>query len=93
MLNNTGFTFNVIGDPDTAEHLHREALDPIEAAPDPYEEARANHGLGNAIAAQGNAEGARTRWARALRLHDEIGTYGRAEVAELLGKRAQGGPR
>lgn len=93
VLNNTGFTFNVIGDPDTAERLHREALDLVEAAPDPYEEARANHGLGNAIAAQGGEADARTHWAKALRLHDEIGTYGRAEVAELLGKRAQGGPR
>ncbi|MEU5157228.1 helix-turn-helix domain-containing protein [Glycomyces sp. NPDC021274] len=86
ILNNTGFTYNVVGDPATAERLHREALDLAEAAPDPYEEARANHGLGNAIAAQGNEREARTHWARALRLHDAIGTYGRAEVAELLGK-------
>lgn len=87
VLNNTGFTYNVVGDHATAERLHREALDLAEAAPDPYEEARANHGLGNSLAAQGNDCDARTHWARALRLHDSIGTYGRAEVAELLAKR------
>ncbi|MDA1359868.1 tetratricopeptide repeat protein [Glycomyces luteolus] len=84
VLNNTGFTYCVVGDPVTAERLHREALDLAEAAPDPYEEARANQGLGNSLAAQDDQRGARKHWERALRLHESIGTYGKDEVAELL---------
>lgn len=85
VLNNTGFTFGVVGDPTTAEALHREALELIEEAPDPYEEARARHGLGNALAARGDQAAARVQWSKALRLHDSIGTYGRAELVDLLG--------
>ncbi|GAA1681646.1 hypothetical protein GCM10009830_30990 [Glycomyces endophyticus] len=85
VLNNTGYTFTVLGEPATAEHLHREVLDLAEAAPDPYEEARARHGLGNALAAAGDRAAARTEWARALRLHRSIGTYEAAELIDLLG--------
>jgi len=81
VLNNAGFAYRVAADPTTAARLHREAIDLAEAAPDPYEEARAHHGLADALAAQGDPEGARTEWARALRLHERLGTYERHELA------------
>jgi tetratricopeptide (TPR) repeat protein/transcriptional regulator with XRE-family HTH domain len=91
VLNNTGFTYGVVGDPTTAETLHREALELVEESPDPYEEARARHGLGNALAAGGDRAAARVQWSRALRLHDSIGTYGRAELVDLLAVPAEEG--
>jgi tetratricopeptide (TPR) repeat protein len=84
VLNTAGFAYAAIGDPSGAERLHREALELTESAPDPYEEARARHGLGDAYAARGDAAAARAEWTLALRLHERLGTYGRAELAERL---------
>lgn len=85
VLNSAGFAYINLGDASAAERLHREAAEMAEAAPDPYEEARARHGLGLALAALGDAAGSRSQWARSLHLHRSLGTYEQGELAMLLG--------
>nr|BFF26637.1 hypothetical protein GCM10025732_46020 [Glycomyces mayteni] len=84
VLNNAGFAYGAVGDVTAAERAHRDALDLAEAVPDLYEQARARHGIGDALAARGEDDAARAEWTRALRLHEKLGTYGRAELAERL---------
>jgi len=84
VLNNTGFAYRRMGATATAERLHREAVDLAEAAPEPYEEARARHGLGDALAARGDHDAARTEWRKAHRLHERLGTWERHRLAALI---------
>ncbi|WP_026924062.1 ATP-binding protein [Glycomyces arizonensis] len=84
VLNAAGFAYINLGEAATAERLHREAVDLAEAAPDPYEEARARHGLGLALLARGDEDGALAQWGRSLRLHESLGTYERGELAALV---------
>ncbi|MEU6248693.1 tetratricopeptide repeat protein [Glycomyces sp. NPDC047010] len=84
VLNNAGFAYGAVRDFTASERAHREALDLAEAVPDLYEQARARHGIGDALAARGEDDAARAEWTRALRLHERLGTYGRAELAERL---------
>nr|WP_255672962.1 tetratricopeptide repeat protein [Glycomyces amatae] len=84
-LNEAGFAYLASGDPDAAERLHLEALELAEALGNPYEEARARHGLGDTLAARGDQAGARTQWERALHRHEALGTYERLELADRLG--------
>jgi tetratricopeptide (TPR) repeat protein len=83
VLNNTGSAHRRMGAASTAERLHREAIDLAEAASEPYEEARARHGLGDALAAQGDEAAARAEWRNAHRLHERLGTWERHRLAAL----------
>ncbi|WP_158630350.1 ATP-binding protein [Glycomyces terrestris] len=84
VLNNVGTAFTIAGDLLAGERCFREALDLALVGPDPYEEARARHGLGDALAARGDEAAAREEWTRALELHERLGTHGRAELAARL---------
>jgi tetratricopeptide (TPR) repeat protein len=84
VLNEVGFAYLTAGDPAAAERLHREALELAEDLDNPYEEARARHGIGDALAARGDRTEARRQWEQALRLHETLGTYERVELAERL---------
>ncbi|GAA2262383.1 hypothetical protein GCM10009853_014370 [Glycomyces scopariae] len=68
-------------DPGTAADLLERALDAYRECGDELGEAL----VGSRLAHARPPAGAWTEWARALRLHESIGTYGSAELAGLLG--------
>jgi tetratricopeptide (TPR) repeat protein len=73
-LNGLGAALLAMGQPQDALRRHDEARTLADQCADPYHQARAYQGLGNAYAATGDHIRARERWQHALAIYTRIGT-------------------
>ena len=91
VLNALGETHHDAGDQARAIASHRQAHELAERLGDPLEAARSSLGLGDALAATGDPDGARACWQNAFDAYTRLGLPGAARArARLLGTRGPG---
>lgn len=93
LLNRYGDTLRSTRQPVDAIDAYRRALAVTGRTGDPYQQARAHHGLARALAGTGQVAAAGPHWEQALRRYARLGLPEAEQVRTALAQQPPAGPR